>query len=172
MSATPHQDDPDPVRPGTGAPRSRVPRPEDPVLYRRLEVAAGASREEIVSAYRRLAHGVHPDAHPDDPDAARRFREITEAYDVLSDPGRRARYDRTARPVPPPVNTQPAPVYIGSMRPSPCPVPPSGAPAPLWAGPVQVRPPAGLPPRPSPEDLWRIEVRRLLWDALTSGWWS
>jgi DnaJ-class molecular chaperone len=63
-------------------------------LYRRLGVAPGASRQDIVHAYRRLAHGVHPDAHPDDPDASRRFREITEAYEVLADPGRRGRYDR------------------------------------------------------------------------------
>jgi curved DNA-binding protein CbpA len=63
-------------------------------LYVRLEVLPGASHDEIARAYRRLAHDAHPDAHPGDPDAARRFREITEAYEVLGDPDRRERYDR------------------------------------------------------------------------------
>ncbi len=62
--------------------------------YARLEVASGASHDDIVGAYRRLAMGAHPDAHPDDPEAAGRFREITEAYEVLGDPKRRAAYDR------------------------------------------------------------------------------
>ena len=62
--------------------------------YARLEVASGASHDDIVGAYRRLAMGAHPDAHPDDPEAAGRFREITEAYEVLGDPERRDAYDR------------------------------------------------------------------------------
>ncbi len=64
-------------------------------FYIRLEVAPTASQDEIARAYRRLAHGAHPDANPEDPDAARRFREVTEAYEVLGDPARRARYDAT-----------------------------------------------------------------------------
>ena len=55
-------------------------------FYRRLEVGPFASHDEIVRAYRRLALGVHPDAHREDPEASMRFREITEAYEVLSDP--------------------------------------------------------------------------------------
>ncbi len=62
--------------------------------YSRLEVARGAPRGDIVDAYRRLAMGVHPDSHPEDPHAAARFREIAEAYEVLGDPQRRAAYDR------------------------------------------------------------------------------
>lgn len=62
--------------------------------YARLEVGQGASHDDIVHAYRRLAMGAHPDAHPDDPDAAGRFRDITEAYEILGDPKRRADYDR------------------------------------------------------------------------------
>ncbi len=54
------------------------------LLRQRLEVRTDASRDEIVSAYRRLARQTHPDARPADPDAARRFREIAEAYEVLS----------------------------------------------------------------------------------------
>jgi curved DNA-binding protein CbpA len=68
-------------------------RPTD-LYYRRLELGQGASQEEIVRAYRRLAQGVHPDTHPEDPEASRRFREITEAYEVLTNPARRARYER------------------------------------------------------------------------------
>jgi curved DNA-binding protein CbpA len=71
------------------------------LFYRRLGLGSEASRSEIVHAYRRLAHDAHPDAHPGDPDAARRFRELTEAYQVLVDPSRRASYDRTraVRPI-------------------------------------------------------------------------
>jgi curved DNA-binding protein CbpA len=61
--------------------------------YRRLEVGRGASHDEIVRAYRRLALGAHPDAHPEDPEASLRFRELTEAYEVLGDPVRRNAYD-------------------------------------------------------------------------------
>ena len=55
-------------------------------LYLRLEVPPGASHDEVARAYRRLAHDAHPDAHPGDADATRRFREITEAYEVLGNP--------------------------------------------------------------------------------------
>ncbi len=61
--------------------------------YRRLELGPDASHEEIVRAYRRLALGAHPDAHPGDPEAPARFREITEAYEVLADTERRRAYD-------------------------------------------------------------------------------
>jgi curved DNA-binding protein CbpA len=67
-------------------------------MYRRLDVASEASAEQIGRAYRRLAHSLHPDAHPEAPDAAVRFREITEAYEILSNPARRARYDRDRQP--------------------------------------------------------------------------
>jgi curved DNA-binding protein CbpA len=74
-----------PVRDPDGAPSG--------AYYRRLEVGPGASHDEIVRAYRRLALGAHPDAHPNDPEATMRFREITEAYEVLGDPRRRQAYD-------------------------------------------------------------------------------
>ncbi len=70
------------------------------LFYRRLDVRPEASRDEILHAYRRLAHGAHPDTHPGDPDAAQRFREITEAYEVLADPSRRASYDRARAGLP------------------------------------------------------------------------
>lgn len=66
--------------------------------YRVLGVDAGASRQDIVRAYRRAVQGAHPDARPADPRAAARFRELTEAYDLLTDPARRAAYDRAHHP--------------------------------------------------------------------------
>lgn len=63
-------------------------------MYRRLEVPPEASAQQIRRAYRRLAHDMHPDTNPEDPEAPRRFQEITEAYELLSSPERRARYDR------------------------------------------------------------------------------
>jgi len=63
-------------------------------LYQRLGVKRGASEAEIKKAYRSLAKQLHPDRNKDKPDAAKRFGEITQAYDLLSDKDKRARYDR------------------------------------------------------------------------------
>ncbi len=62
--------------------------------YAVLGVSRDASQEEIKRAFRRLARDTHPDANPDDPSAEARFREVAEAYEVLSDPERRRAYDR------------------------------------------------------------------------------
>lgn len=62
--------------------------------YEILGVDRDASQEEIKKAYRRLARKHHPDANKDDPGARERFKEIGEAYRVLSDPDKRAHYDR------------------------------------------------------------------------------
>ncbi len=62
--------------------------------YEVLGVARDASPEEIKRAYRRLAVKYHPDRNPDDPEAEERFKEAAEAYAVLSDPEKRAAYDR------------------------------------------------------------------------------
>lgn len=65
--------------------------------YEILGVARDASADEIKKAFRRLARESHPDANPDDPTAEARFREVAEAYEVLSDPQRRQQYDRGDR---------------------------------------------------------------------------
>ncbi|MCP4303276.1 MAG: molecular chaperone DnaJ [bacterium] len=62
--------------------------------YDILGVAREASPDEIKKAFRKLARDTHPDANPDDPAAEERFREIAEAYEILSDPQRRAAFDR------------------------------------------------------------------------------
>ena len=63
-------------------------------LYQRLGVARGASEADIKKAYRKLAKELHPDRNKDKPDSAKRFSEVTAAYDLLSDKDKRARYDR------------------------------------------------------------------------------
>lgn len=62
--------------------------------YEVLGVARDADAETIKKAYRKLALQYHPDRNSDDHDAADRFREATEAYEVLRDPEKRASYDR------------------------------------------------------------------------------
>jgi molecular chaperone DnaJ len=62
--------------------------------YRILGVGRDADPTAIKAAFRRLARETHPDANPDNPTAEARFREAAEAYEVLSDPERRRRYDR------------------------------------------------------------------------------
>ncbi len=62
--------------------------------YEVLGVGRGASEEEIKKAYRRLAIQFHPDRNPGNKESEERFKEINEAYQVLSDPDRRAQYDR------------------------------------------------------------------------------
>ncbi|HUX04059.1 MAG TPA: molecular chaperone DnaJ [Acidimicrobiales bacterium] len=66
----------------------------NPDLYAVLEVDRNASPDDLKKAYRRLARQYHPDANPDDPAAEARFKEVSQAYEILSDPERRANYDR------------------------------------------------------------------------------
>jgi len=62
--------------------------------YQTLGVARGASEKEIKSAYRKLAKELHPDKNKDNPKATERFSAVTNAYDLLSDADKRARFDR------------------------------------------------------------------------------
>lgn len=64
--------------------------------YAILGVDRDADQSEIKRAFRKLARETHPDANPDDPHAEERFRQVAQAYEVLSDPARRAAYDRGA----------------------------------------------------------------------------
>jgi curved DNA-binding protein CbpA len=104
-----------------------------PDLYQLLGVTRSAPREDIAQAWRFRARAEHPDSRPGDAAASARFRALAEAWHVLSDPARRAAYDRAltdaaarapvSRPLPPAVT-----IPAARMTASP----------PLWAGPVWV----------------------------------
>jgi molecular chaperone DnaJ len=69
-----------------------------PDYYKILGVGKNASDEEIKKAYRKLARKYHPDRNPDDKQAEERFKEISQAHDVLSDGDKRKAYDRGSGP--------------------------------------------------------------------------
>jgi curved DNA-binding protein CbpA len=121
-------------------------------LYRVLDVSPGASQETIAHAYRHHARASHPDARPDDPGAAARFRILTSAYEVLSDPVRRADYDRRTRGPARPV------LHSGASRPGP--EGPARTGEPRVGGGNSSHVFVGVrPPRPSGSLLWAGPVR-------------
>src|SRR5919206_2976639 len=62
--------------------------------YKVLEIDKNATAEEIKKAYRKLARKLHPDLNPNDKEANKRFQQINEANEVLSDPEKRKKYDQ------------------------------------------------------------------------------
>src|SRR5579875_2925448 len=72
--------------------------PERPDYYKILGVGKNASEAEIKKAYRKLARQYHPDRNQGDKKAEERFKEISQAHDVLSDPDKRKAYDRGGSP--------------------------------------------------------------------------
>ena len=71
---------------------ARQAQPRDP--YEVLGVSRQADDAQIKKAFRQLARELHPDVNTEDPDASEKFKEAAEAYEILSDPERRATYDR------------------------------------------------------------------------------
>jgi molecular chaperone DnaJ len=66
-------------------------------FYKELGVSSDASPDQIKRAYRKLARDLHPDANPNDASAEERFKAVSEAHNVLSDPAKRKEYDETRR---------------------------------------------------------------------------
>jgi molecular chaperone DnaJ len=72
--------------------------PDRPDYYKTLGVAKNASDDEIKKSYRKLARKYHPDTNAGDKGAEERFKQISQAHDVLSDPDKRKAYDRSGSP--------------------------------------------------------------------------
>ena len=62
--------------------------------YEVLGLQKGASEDEIKKAFKKKAREFHPDLHPNDPQCEEKLKEVNEAYEVLSDPDKKARYDQ------------------------------------------------------------------------------
>ena len=63
--------------------------------YKILKVTKSSTEDEIRKNYRKLAMQYHPDRNPDSPEAEEKFKEVAEAYGVLTDPVKRRRYNRS-----------------------------------------------------------------------------
>ena len=85
--------------------------------YKTLDVPRDASADVIKRAYRKLASKFHPDKNKDDPDAAAKFSKANEAYDVLSDPDKRKKYDQLGENWKHGQSFDPPPGYGSQFRP-------------------------------------------------------
>jgi curved DNA-binding protein CbpA len=132
----------------------------EPDLYQLLRVPREASREEIAQAWRRRARAEHPDIRPRDAAAPGRFRVLAEAYQVLSDPARRAAYDRALGSGPAGPGAEVSVVRVRPPRPARPAVRQPGPP--LWVSPVRVE---GTQRAPA-ADGWGEEEARLAMLAL------
>ena len=86
--------------------------------YELLGIVRSAGEDEVKKAYRKLALQYHPDRNPGDKQAEERFKEVSEAYQVLSDPQKRAQYDKFGHAAfgdNGPVSAIPKPILIGSF---------------------------------------------------------
>jgi curved DNA-binding protein CbpA len=122
-----------------------------PDPYRVLGVSRDATAADITRAYRQRARAVHPDTAPAGTEATARFRAVADAYQVLSDPGRRAGYDRARHGQAAPGRAFPGPTAgtpLGWPRAAANPEPVRMAP--LWAGPVHVKSLHAAEPRSGP----------------------
>ena len=155
-----------------------------PDLYQLLRVPREASGGEITRAWRQRAAAEHPDRRPRDAAAPARFRALTEAYQVLGDPARRAAYDRSLGNQPGPAAAAPdgpaagasarwpyrSGVRVAVRRAGRVPEPP------LRAGPVWVDMPGAVPaagPRTVEDEVARLAVLAELavrYLAGSAGW--
>ena len=85
--------------------------------YALLKIRRDATQDEVKRAYRRLARELHPDVNPD-PETQERFKEITQAYEVLSDTDKRRMYDMKASDTMPPLATRVSVTLVGRGAPS------------------------------------------------------
>ncbi len=148
-----------------------------PDLYQLLGVPRGASGGEITRAWRRRAAAEHPDRRPRDAGAPDRFRALTEAYQVLGDPARRAAYDRSLGNQPGPSAAAPegsaAGAPAGRPRCSGVPVAVRVPEPPLRAGPVWVEVPRAVPaagPRTAADEMVRMAALAELTVRYLADW--
>ena len=140
--------------------------------YQVLGLGPAATSADVARAWRQLARAVHPDSRPGDPGAAERFRAVSEAYGLLSDPARRAAWDHEHQDL----HTR----HQAPAGPALRPFPPAG---PAWpasgrlsgatlrAGPVHIQPPppaSGGQPHPATDPAL---ARLLYWLALRERPW-